>query len=80
MEQRILKNVYPVLPSVLRLAEKQAQVWFDYDKKVDVLYINFEKPQVATDSELLDNDVLVRERHGEVIGLTVLHASRFLKE
>ena len=30
----------------------------DYDKEADVLYINFKRPQKATDSEMLENGVL----------------------
>lgn len=46
-----------------------------YDEEADVLYINFKRPAVATDSELADDDVLVRYEGDEVIGLTILHAS-----
>ncbi len=45
------------------------------DAEADVLYISFKKPGHATDSELTDNDVIVRYENDEVIGLTILHAS-----
>lgn len=51
-------------------------IWSSYDAEADVLYINFKKPAVATDSELRDDDVIVRYENDEVIGLTVLHASQ----
>ncbi|HOZ49990.1 MAG TPA: DUF2283 domain-containing protein [Candidatus Hydrogenedentes bacterium] len=54
-------------------------VWTSYDSEADVLYINFKKPAVATDSELTDDDVIVRYEGDEVIGLTLLHASQRLK-
>ena len=41
-----------------------------------MLYINFKKPSRATDSELTDNDIVVRYEGEEVVGLTVLHASK----
>ena len=47
-----------------------------YDREADALYINFKKPSHATDSELTDNDVIIRYQGDEVIGLTILHASR----
>jgi uncharacterized protein YuzE len=50
-------------------------LWSSYDAEADVLYINFKKPANATDSELTDEDVIVRYEGEEVIGLTVLHAS-----
>lgn len=50
-------------------------MWSSYDAEADVLYINFKKPAVATDSELTEDDVIVRYEGEEVIGLTILHAS-----
>ena len=47
-----------------------------YDAEADALYINFKKPSHATDSELTDDDILVRYEGEEVVGLTVLHASK----
>jgi uncharacterized protein YuzE len=51
-------------------------VWSSYDEEADVLYINFKKPAVATDSELTDEDIIIRYEGEEVIGLTLLHASK----
>ncbi len=51
-------------------------MWIDYDKEADVLYISFKRPQQATDSEMLDNGVLLRYREDELIGITVLEASK----
>ena len=50
-------------------------LWSSYDAEADVLYINFKKPSHATDSELTDDDVIIRYEGGEIVGLTVLHAS-----
>jgi uncharacterized protein YuzE len=46
-----------------------------YDAEADVLYIDLKKPAHATDSELTDDDVIIRYEDGEVVGLTILHAS-----
>jgi uncharacterized protein YuzE len=51
-------------------------LWSSYDPEADVLYINFKKPSHATDSELTDDDVIIRYEGETVIGLTILHASR----
>lgn len=51
-------------------------LWSSYDAEADVLYVNFKKPSHATDSELTDNNVIVRYEGEEVIGLTILHASK----
>ena len=47
-----------------------------YDREADVLYINFRKPRHATDSELTEDDVIVRYEGDEIVGLTVLNASQ----
>ena len=55
-------------------------LWSSYDAEADVLYVNFKKPSHADDSELTDDDVIIRYEQGEVIGLTILNASqRFLE-
>lgn len=51
--------------------------YLSYDAEVDVVYINFyNPPKPSEDSELTDDDVIIRygERE-EVVGLTILHAS-----
>jgi uncharacterized protein YuzE len=63
-----------LLPSVKR--SPQGLVWMSYDAEADVLYVNYKKPSHATESELRDDDVIVRYEGDEVVGLTVLHASR----
>nr|MDO8080374.1 DUF2283 domain-containing protein [Candidatus Freyarchaeota archaeon] len=51
-------------------------MWVAYDKDADVLYISFKKPSHADDSELTKEDVIVRYERGEVVGITVLNASK----
>ena len=63
-----------VVPAVMQSPHRY--LWSSYDSEADVLYINFKKPAHATDSELSDDDVIVRYEGAEVIGLTVLHASK----
>ena len=63
-----------VVPAVMQSPHRY--LWSSYDSEADVLYINFKKPAHATDSELRDDDVIVRYEGAEVIGLTVLHASK----
>lgn len=62
-----------LLPSLA--ARPGHAVWSSYDPEADVLYVNFKRPAHATDSELTDDDVIVRYEGGEVIGYTILHAS-----
>lgn len=55
----------------------QGNIWLAYDAEADVLYVNFQQPSVATDSELTSDDIIIRygERE-EIVGYTILHASR----
>ena len=54
-------------------------VWSSYDKEADVLYMNFKKPAVADDSELTEDNIIIRYEGEEVIGITVLNASKRIK-
>lgn len=69
-----LKEVYELVSHVVKLPE--TKMWIDYDKDADVLYISFKRPQQATDSEMLDNGVLLRYKGDELVGITVLEASK----
>jgi uncharacterized protein YuzE len=51
-------------------------LWVSYDREADVVYVNFKKPSRATDSELTDEDVILRYEGDDLVGLTILHASR----
>ena len=62
------------LPSVKQLPHQS--VWLTYDQEADVMYINFKKPSVATDSELTDEDVIIRYEGEDIVGFTILHASQ----
>ena len=75
MERRFINKLEKPLVQLLKLS---SHTWIDYDKGADVAYISFDKPQRATNSELLDNGVLVRKRGKKIVGLTILNASRVL--
>lgn len=52
------------------------QVSMSYDAEADVLYVNFKTPTLADDSELTDDDIIIRYAGDDIIGYTVLNASR----
>lgn len=52
------------------------QVWTDYDIEADVLYISFRKPQQANDSVMEDDGNIYHYHDEELVGVTVLNASR----
>lgn len=69
-----IKQILSFVPDILRVAHPR--MWINHDKGADVLYINFKKPSHADDSELTDDDIIIRYEKGEVIGITVLNASK----
>ena len=46
----------------------------------DVLYINIKKPSHTDDSEHAEDDSIVGYEKGEIMGITVLNASRMRAE
>ena len=76
MEERAVVEILESLPHLLRLPSKQ--IWFDFDEEADVLYVSFERPQGATDSELTENGVLMRYRGERLVGVTILNARKRL--
>ena len=71
-----VQKISEIVPNLLSMPSKV--IWIDYDEEADVLYINFEKPQKATDSKMI-NDRVVHYRKDDVVRVTVLHASSYLK-
>ena len=53
-----------------------ANLWSSYDEEADVLYIRFDRSLPVTDSELTDDDIILRYNGDDVVGITVLHASQ----
>ena len=70
-----------VLEALLKAAAHLARVgaphlWIDYDAEADALYMNFQKPQRATESELLENGVILRYRGDKLVGMVIFDASK----
>lgn len=74
MEAVEVKRILSIVPDLLEVP--YSRVWTYYDKEADVLYINFKKPSHADDSEITDDDVIIRYESGEIVGITVLNASK----
>ena len=63
----------PLVPAFLGTPHRS--LWSSYDAEADVLYINFKQAGLADDTELTEDDIIIRYEGDEVIGLTILHAS-----
>jgi len=73
MAQVAIKQYLKIIPAVRHAP--QGYLWSSYDAEADVLYINFKKPSHTTDSELTDDDVIIRYEGDSIIGLTILSES-----
>ena len=68
-----IKDYLSLIPAVKQTPH--GYLWSSYDAEADVLYITFKKPSHATDSELTEDDILVRYEGDTIVGMTILHAS-----
>ncbi len=69
----------PRLPRLLPKVKQapQGNIWLSYDAGADVLYVNFQQPSQAADSDMTDDDIIVRyDEDGEIVGFTILRASQ----
>ena len=60
-------------PDLAKLSVKN--IWVDYDKEADVLYLSFRKPQRARKTIETDQEVLIRTDGDLIVGITILNAS-----
>jgi uncharacterized protein YuzE len=74
MAEIAIQDYINLIPMVKQSPKKY--LWSSYDAEADVLYINFKKPSHATDSELTEDDIIIRYEGEEVVGVTILNASK----
>ena len=70
---KIPESVFQAVPLLIDFPGQH--FWVDYDNEADVLYISFQHPQKATDTEMTDEGILLRYREDKLVGITVLDAS-----
>jgi len=72
METIEMNEIKSALPYFL----KHKTVWSSYDREADVLYLHFKEPNNADNSEMTEDEMIVRYENNEIIGLTILNASK----
>lgn len=72
MEETIINETSKLLPYFL----KHKNVWANYDEEADILYLHFKKPNHADHSEMTEDEIIIRYENDEIIGLSVLNASK----
>jgi uncharacterized protein YuzE len=72
---KTVDDISEAVPHLIRLPQGKARI--DYDEDADVLYISLKRPQKATDTKLLpEKGILLRYRDKNLVGITVLDASK----
>ncbi len=59
-----IERMLTLVPRLLEIPH--SRIWTTYDKQADVLYVNFKKPSHANDSELTDDDIIIRYEKGQI--------------
>ena len=72
METSILNELKEIFPFFM----KHRNVWSNYDEEADCLYFHFKKPNKADPAEMTDDEIIIRYEEEEIIGITVLYASK----
>ena len=74
LKQETLSEVFKATPHLLKFPV--TKMWIDYDKEADVLYVSLERPQRATDTDILEDGTFLRLRGKKVVGLTITNVSK----
>lgn len=69
----LINETMKIVPRLIKFPSRNTNI--DFDKEADVLYITFDRTNPATDSEMVDN-VLVRKNKNKIIGLTIMNVSQ----
>jgi uncharacterized protein YuzE len=69
----ISQSILHAIPMLIQFPKQR--FWVDYDAEADVLYINFQRPQKATNTVMTEDGLLLRYRVKQLVGITVLDAS-----
>ncbi|MBI4646748.1 MAG: DUF2283 domain-containing protein [Bacteroidia bacterium] len=74
MAASAVKEIFEVLPYIKKIGAKH--LWFDFDKEADVMYVSLERPQRATDTNILEDGIFLRLRGKKIVGITVTNVSK----
>lgn len=72
-----VKEIFEAIPHIRKIGAKH--LWFDFDYEADVLYVSLERPQMATDADIIEDGVFLRLRDEKVVGMTMTNVSKKFK-
>ena len=65
------------MPHIKKVGAKH--LWFDFDEEADVLYLSLERPQRATDTDIMEDGIFLRLRDEKIVGMTITNVSKKFK-
>jgi uncharacterized protein YuzE len=78
MEFVSIKKIKIRLNRKMMEKQKKRHLVIDYDQEADVLYLSFDLPQKADETEFFSDDILIRKKSNKVVGLTLLNFKKKL--
>ena len=73
-----VREIFEALPHIKKVGAKH--LWFDFDEEADVLYVSLERPQRATDTDILKDGIFLRLRGKKIVGITITNVSKKFKK
>jgi len=73
--ETVINDINSLIPYFLKFKN----VWANFDEEADVLYLHFKKPNRADRTEMTDDNIIIRYEENEIIGISVLNASKRIK-
>jgi uncharacterized protein YuzE len=74
LEQPSFGYLLKALSNLIKLPARK--MWLDYDDDADVLYVHFEETPTSNYSEMNDEGIILDFRDDDLVGLTILDASK----
>ena len=74
MDTKTVDEIFKALPYIQKSGA--SHISFDFDEEADTLYISFEKPQNATDTDILEDGTFLRIRDDKIVGITITNFSQ----
>jgi uncharacterized protein YuzE len=74
LEEKTIAYLLEATANLVKLPK--TQMWLDYDREADALYLHFEEKPASNHSEMRDDGIIFDYQDDHLVGLTILEASR----
>jgi uncharacterized protein YuzE len=73
LEEKAIAYLLEATANLVKLPK--TNMWLDYDREADVLYLHFEEKPTSNHSQMRDDGIIFDYRDDRLVGLTILEAS-----